>query len=577
MIVAVIAVVVIGVLATSGYFRGPAAEEGLSTAVRTAVRGDLLVTVMEDGNLESASNVDVKCQVAGGTSILWIVEDGAVVEKGQKIIELDASALEEQINQQRNTFEKARAAKIQAEQDYRVAEISVQEYLDGTFKKELQDAEKEITIALENLRSAQSALAHAQMMFRKGYVSKNQLEAEEFAVQRAQLEVDSANTAKEVLENFTKVKTVEDLRSKVDIAQAKKNSEQAAFDLEQQRLERLEAQLENCVITAPESGMIVYANERANMFGGGQGVVIEEGAAVRERQTIVRIPDLRQMQVRTNVHESKVDLLDLELAAEIKILGQTYQGRVASIANQPEPPNFRSGNIKEYATLVRVEGSTAGIKPGMTAEVEILVANLKNVVLLPLSCVVEHQGRFYVWKPNGSSSERVEVQVGLSNDSVVEIRSGVEANENVYENPTPYEKRFLATVVADEQVDPASRFGEAATKERDPRAAGAGRGPGAPGGGAPGGGAPGSGGPGASGGPGGAGAGGAGGARGGLMALDTDGDGKVSKDEAPEQMKAFFDRIDGNGDGFIDKSEADAAAKARAAAEAGGGGGPPGG
>jgi len=59
------------------------------------------------------------------------------------------------------------------------------------------------------------------------------------------------------------------------------------------------------------------------------------------------------------------------------------------------------------------------------------------------------------------------------------------------------------------------------------------------------------------------------------MALDTDGDGKVSKDEAPEQMRAFFDRIDGNGDGFIDKAEADAAARARAAA--GGGGGPPGG
>jgi Ca2+-binding EF-hand superfamily protein len=39
------------------------------------------------------------------------------------------------------------------------------------------------------------------------------------------------------------------------------------------------------------------------------------------------------------------------------------------------------------------------------------------------------------------------------------------------------------------------------------------------------------------------------------MQLDTDGDGKVSREEAPERMREFFDTIDSNGDGFIDRSE----------------------
>jgi hypothetical protein len=43
-----------------------------------------------------------------------------------------------------------------------------------------------------------------------------------------------------------------------------------------------------------------------------------------------------------------------------------------------------------------------------------------------------------------------------------------------------------------------------------------------------------------------------------LMDLDQDGDGKVSRDEAPEPMQNFFDRLDGNSDGFIDQQEADA-------------------
>ena len=52
-------------------------QQSKSTGLLYAVeRGDLLVTVTEDGNLESASNIEIKCQVAGGSSILWIVDDG---------------------------------------------------------------------------------------------------------------------------------------------------------------------------------------------------------------------------------------------------------------------------------------------------------------------------------------------------------------------------------------------------------------------------------------------------------------------------------------------------------------------
>ena len=70
-----------------------------------------------------------------------------------------------------------------------------------------------------------------QRMFRKGYVSQLELEGQQFSVQRAQLELDSARTAKEVLEKYTKVKTLEDLQSKVETAKAKMESEKAAFAL----------------------------------------------------------------------------------------------------------------------------------------------------------------------------------------------------------------------------------------------------------------------------------------------------------------------------------------------------------
>jgi len=141
----------------------------LSDVLRATVRrGDLMVTVIEDGNLESAVNIDIKCEVAGGTAILWIVDDGTEVKEGEKLVELDSSTLEEQINTQRIAFEKARAAKIQAEKDFAAAKLAVDEYLQGTFVKELQTQEAQVTIAMENLRTSENTLNHSERMFRKG-------------------------------------------------------------------------------------------------------------------------------------------------------------------------------------------------------------------------------------------------------------------------------------------------------------------------------------------------------------------------------------------------------------------------
>ena len=56
------------------------------------------------------------------------------------------------------------------------------------------------------------------------------------------------------------------------------------------------------------------------------------------------------------------------------------------------------------------------------------------------------------------------------------------------------------------------------------------------------------------------------------MDSDADGDGKISKDEAPEFLKSFFDRVDANGDGFLDKSEMDAMRNRRGGGPGGAGG-----
>jgi len=552
-------------------------DNSTSMLTHTVQRSDLLISITEDGNVESASNVDLKCQVAGGSSILWIIEDGAQVKKDDELVRLDSSQLEDQINQQKITYEKARSAMVQAEKDYEVAHISVEEYSEGIFVKDLQDAEAQITIAMENLRSAQNTLEYSQRMFRKGYISSLDLESQQFAVQRAQLELDSAETAKEVLTKYTKAKMLEDLESNVETAKARMESEKAAFALEETRLKRLEDQLDHCVINAPQDGMVVYANEMGSRFRGSQAVTIEEGAAVRERQAIIRLPDLKKMQVKVNVHESKVEQLVFNMRASIRILERDLKGSVDSVASQPEPTSFFQASVKEYATIVRIDGEPEGVKPGMTAEVEILVADLKDVVTLPVATVVEQRGGFFCWVKTPEKVERRPLVLGHSNDQFVEVKDGVREDEEVVLNPRAVvaDARVGENEAADaEPTDAKEKFGESQPSSD----ASAGGGPPSPGPGASGdrpsgrrggpdggsdGGFRGRGGPGGSG-------------RGGFNPVDifnsrdANGDGKLSGDEISGRMAEGLSETDTNGDGEISLDEF----QARMRSYSGGRGGP---
>jgi HlyD family secretion protein len=430
----IFAIAVIGVLAaalhwSAGSFRaGPA----VPLLTHTVQPGDLRITVTESGSLESAENVDIKCEVAGGSKILWIVEDGKEVEKNAELVKLDSSKLEEDLSQQKIAYQKAVAARIQAEKDYAAAEIAVREYLEGTFRKDLKEQKSKVTVALEGLRSAENGLQHAQRMYRKGYISPLQLETQQFAVEKAKLDLDSAQTARDVLERFTRPKMVQELESKRDAAEAKMKSEKTSLELEEMKLKRMEKQVANCILRAPKAGMVVYANDP---FWFNDENRVKLGAQVRDQQTLLRLPDLTQMQVKVGVHEAKVDQIRKGMTAEVRIRDRTFSGTVISVANQPEAPRWMSPFTKKYETKVAVKGSGKDLRPGLTAEAEILVSRLKNVLSVPVAAVTEQDGKFLCFVKQGDRTERRTLVLGQGNDKFVEVKQGLAAGEQVVLRP----------------------------------------------------------------------------------------------------------------------------------------------
>lgn len=541
---------VVGLMGTAGFYTWPhvsdlgGADSRNDWLTEPVVKQRLVLTVSEDGNIESAKNVDVKCEVLGGSTILWIVEDGKQVVKDEVIVRLDESAIDTQLSTQQIAAEKAEAVKIQAEQDYEAARISVEEYEKGTFVMEQQTMEANVKIALENLRASENLLNHTEVMFRKGFVTKQQLEADKFGVQQADLQLKSSQTALRVLQDFTKRKMLTELKAVRDAAAARMRSELAAWQLEVKNLKKLEAQKEKCVILAPQDGMVIHANEQSRRSS--NNVTIEEGAAVREQQTIIKLPDLTRMQVKAKIHETKVEQLRVGMPANVKVQDRFYTGKVVSIANQPEPGSWFSSSVKEYAAVVAIEGETQRLKPGMTAEVEIFVADIPEALVVDVTSVVEKgTNKFFVWVVTPDGPEKRPVVVGRTNESVIEIKDGLVEDEVVLLNPRAVIEEAREEEGAGEKqgkdIPDGIPSGPAAGKAKPNKPAQT-----------------------KSSGP-------------KFSEMDKDGDGKLSKSEAPERMQQYFDVMDSDKDGSINLSEWSAAQKRRKQAQAKGqGGGRPG-
>lgn len=434
------------------------ASRGPDAIFHTVTREDFSLQVTERGEIQSAGGVEVKSEVktqgAAGIAILRIVPEGTDVEPGDFLVELDSSALESERLLQQINVNTAKAAVIEAQNLYETAEIAQKEYIDGLFVQEKQTVESEIFVAEENLSRAKEYVEYSRRLAAKGYVSELQLQADRFAVENSQKALDAARTKLKVLEEFTKAKTVKQLESDAAIARAKWESLKNSLELELDKLRDIEDQVAKCVILAPAAGTVTYAHGEQQM-GNGQEFVVEEGAVIRERQAIIRLPDVSAMQVVVEVNESLVQHLKAGMPAAVRLVGggdKVLRGRVSRVNQFAEPTNWRRANVKDYKAFVAIEEPSEALKTGMTASVTISAMYVPDSVVAPVQSVYAHGDKLYCFVPDGQQGIAPrEVTVGLTNDRYFVVESGLDVEEQIALNPRALLDRVELPAIAPEE------------------------------------------------------------------------------------------------------------------------------
>lgn len=490
-------------------------------------RGDIILTAVQWGELESARNTEIVCRVRSSgrgnniaTTIKWVIPDGSQVRKGDLICLLDDSALKEQYKDQEIVVAEKLALLVQAEKDreiilsqnksdlenaennVRLAEIDLKKFLEGDIEQKRKDVLGRISIAESELAQWRDRYSWTMRMVKLGYVSVSQAQADEARLRSAQINLEKLLEEKRVLDEYEYRRGLIDYQNKLaqakaTLAMVKTQTEARAaqaeatyksrlsiYEQELRKLEELAEDIRNCVIYAPNDGLVIYYVPETSRWGiGSQQVVIQENEPVREGQRLMRIPDLKRMQVRVKVHESLVsrirgdvvrrtgfgerwvaalaalpndwskittlmlaprlreEFADAEeevvrpgLRAQIRVADypRPIQGHVKAVAAVASSTDFMSSDVKVYQTIVSVDEEVPHLRPGMSAEVTIFLDGAReNVLRLPLHAVLEVAGQKFCYVKNeqtGEVEKRI-IRTGVSNNRWVEILPDSELKE----------------------------------------------------------------------------------------------------------------------------------------------------
>lgn len=191
--------------------------------------------------------------------------------------------------------------------------------------------------------------------------------------------------------------------------------------LMEEKLEAFEALVgEDGVLRAPEAGLIT-------------SVAYEEGDTLERVGTLFYYTTKEDMTISVAVTQE--DIVALEVGASVDIIFNAYgdevfTGQIVSIdttATSAETPTV------SYSVVIAVDGSLDRHFGGMTAKINFAVAESENTLYISRKALVSENGRYYVYKKDGlTGKELAEVEIGLKNESYVEILSGLSPEDTIY-------------------------------------------------------------------------------------------------------------------------------------------------
>jgi len=384
------AVVVLGAIVAASAVKQRSAQRGEKVYLEAAERRAIHEIVKASGGIDPRVKVNISAHVIGKIEKLY-VEEGDEIEAGKPFLELEREAFHAAHERARAQLEIARSQVSQAEIDLADTELKLKRY---------------------------------RRLVEEGVSPNEQLEAAELQERSARLRLDQSREA---------------------VRQAEADLEKAADDLSK------------VTIYAPLSGRVIALNAE-------EGEVVVSGTMNNPASVIGTIADLSEILVKVDVDENEIVDVELGQTATVRVDAipeHEASGRVVEIGSSGYTLTGQ-GDVTFFKVEILLDELDPRLRPGMSARAEIEVAESDDTLVVPIQAVV--------YRPPGDGDEEVDkdeeirvvfvmeeneavkrpVEVGLSDETHVEILSGLDEGEQVITGPY----RMLRDLEAGDAVQP---------------------------------------------------------------------------------------------------------------------------
>lgn len=209
-----------------------------------------------------------------------------------------------------------------------------------------------------------------------------------------------------------------DLLAELESSSLQNEIKTQKLQVEQSRLslqEQLES-VDDTVVYAPISGIISQVD-------------VTTGERVSENSTVAVVSDLNALEVIIPVDELDINDIDIGMEASVTVNSlpdADFKAIVSEIAKE----GTVSDGVASFDVTLTMQ-NIEGIKPGMSATGEIIIAQKEQVLVLPVEAVQERGGDKFVMVRKGEKTAPVNVKVGLVSDDMAEITEGLSEGDQV--------------------------------------------------------------------------------------------------------------------------------------------------
>ncbi|HYT67302.1 MAG TPA: efflux RND transporter periplasmic adaptor subunit [Vicinamibacterales bacterium] len=389
-------IAVIFVIAAAGIAMNARSHPVPNVTTADVTRGDFVDYIQIRGDIRPAKSIVLAAplQAGGELQIVKLIKNGSAVNKGDIVVEFDATQLKQRL--------------MERQSELKTAEGEIEQVV-AQQKITAEQRQTELTRAKYDIERAKLDLGKRDLVSRIEYeTAKLSLADAEQRLKEVEAKILSTRAAAEA-----------------ELTGKKRHRDKAQFDVD-----RTVQSIDALKLAAPADGTVnILENPRSGGPFGGGGVEFREGDRTWPGASILELPDLSSIHLEARLDESDRGRLKVGQTATVKIEavpGKDFAAKVDLISVLARV-DFSSGwpPVRNFDLGLILADRDPRIRPGMTATARIAADRLPSVTLVAAETIFQKDGRPVVYKLNGSKFDEQSIEIVRRGREQAAVSAGV--------------------------------------------------------------------------------------------------------------------------------------------------------